>query len=74
MKKKQEYKITYHYIKPKNEAEIKERVFKMNGIYDLLFNIMLEEGKIKLVDDKLYVLDQDKNWVKAESMRKPPNQ
>lgn len=52
MKKRQEYKITYHYVKPKNEAETKERVFKINEAYDLLFNTMLEEGIIKFVGDK----------------------
>ena len=29
---------------------------------------------MKYENGKLYVLDQDKNWIEAESARKSPNQ
>ena len=57
-KDKSEYKVTYHYVKPKNEAEAKEQAFKINEAYDLLFNTMLDDGIIKFVGDKVVFPNQ----------------
>jgi len=40
-------KVTYHYVKPKNEAEAKEQKRVINKIYDDLFDAVWEEMKTK---------------------------
>jgi len=38
MKKKPEMKVVYHYIEPKNEAEVKEIEGKLDRAFDILFD------------------------------------
>lgn len=44
-KKKGGMKITYHYVKPKNEEEAKEQEKKVAAVYDLIFEEALKTWK-----------------------------
>lgn len=37
-KTKQEIKVVYHYVKPKNEEEAKEQARKVSMAYDIIFD------------------------------------
>ena len=43
MRKKQEMKVTYHYIEPKNEEEKQEQQRKIDDIFALLFEATVED-------------------------------
>lgn len=49
MRKKQEMKVVYHYIEPKNEKEAKEQQRNLDATYDILFTeverIRAEKGR-----------------------------
>jgi hypothetical protein len=38
-------KLTYRYLKPKNEEELKKQIRKVEKAYDILFNAVLEKQK-----------------------------
>jgi len=42
MKKKQEMKIKYVYVKPENETERVEQECRVQSAYDLLFEVTLQ--------------------------------
>jgi len=44
-KKKAPLKVTFHHIKPKNEAERQEQIKKVNGMFDILFNETMKTWK-----------------------------